>query len=65
MIKPQGTKCKIFVPDSYVEDNVNEELVAPATSVAPEEIIFGNIDLEICNQAESRESDGNAELTSH
>ena len=47
LIKPQGVRSKIAVPDSYVEDSTNAEFIAPASSVAPEEIVLGSVDLDI------------------
>ena len=50
LIKPQGVKSKIVAPDSYVEDSANAELIVPASSVAPEEIVLGNIDVDIYDE---------------
>ena len=51
-------------PDSYVEDNVNAEFVAPATYVSPEEIMLGNVDLEIHHEETAvSASNENNELT--
>ena len=50
IIKPQGSKSKIIVPGSYVEDNRKAEFIAPTTSVSPEEIILGNINLGIYDE---------------
>ena len=64
-MEPQGMKSKIVVPDSCVEDNGNAEFIAPTTSVAPEEIVLGNIDLDIYDETVVSESNDNNELTVH
>ena len=53
------------MPDSYVEDNGNTEFIAAATSVAPEEIALGNIDLDTYDETTVSESNDNNELTVH
>ena len=50
LIKPQGVNSKIVAPDSLVEESVKEELMVPASSFYPEEIVLVNINLDICDE---------------
>ena len=62
LIEPQGAKNEIDVPESCVEDNGNAELISTATSVALEEIVLRNIDLDICDETAVSESNNNRRL---
>ena len=40
LIKPQGVRIKIVMPNSYAEETVTAEFVAPSVTIAPQEEIM-------------------------
>lgn len=63
LIKPQGVKSKIVMPDSHEEDIASTEFTAPVTIVEPEEKVVGNINLNIHHDTVVSDSNDNNELT--
>ena len=62
LIKPQGVKSKIIVPDNYVEDEEIGEFTAPSASVAPQEENMGNVATDIVEDSVADIADNTNDL---
>ena len=63
LIKPQGVRTKIVIPDSCAEETVTAEFTAPSVTVTPEEEILGNLDANIIEETAGDNNDAENDLT--
>ena len=63
LIKPQGVRTKIVIPDSCAEETVTAEFAAPSVTVTPEEKILGNVDANIIEETAGDNNDDENDLT--